>query len=489
MRGFKLSLKLPLVLLAMSLSGCKAWLTVDSSDRIMENSLFRSEEGFFTALNGVYAELPHPELYGKSLAAVVFDVQAQYFDTTQPVSHTFNKLGSYSAEARKQAVAGIWDKAYFVIANANKLLEHCESGRHILSDRAYHVIRGEMLGMRALLHFELLRIFGPVFSEAPARTSIPYRTTSELVVSPLLPANEVAERIDRDLADALAELEAWDPVVDEGRLDGATTGSLRYRNRHLRLNYFALKALRARVAIYVGDRRLAGRLADELIEQAGAFFPFASREDVTGQTAVGVATQQSEDRIFSSETLFAVVNPKRTGDIYDRFFSNKLEPANLLTMSERAVFDLYDSESDLRTYQWQSLRNTEGVSQRFFVKYGPVQDMERGYASMLPVVRMAEVYLIAAECAESRTRGYERLNALRVARKATSLPDSGSLDEALTEEYVREFVGEGQLFWYYKRLRKTSIRKVYNAGGEYLEFDPANYLFALPEEEQGHHKS
>ena len=195
-----------LLALPLLLGGCKGWLTIDSSDRIMENTLFETEEGFFTALNGVYAELPQADLYGKSLAAVTFDVQAQYFDTTQPSTHTFITLGAYSAEARKTAVAGTWDKTYFVIANVNKILEHCESERDVLSDRAYHIIRGEMLGMRALLHFEILRIFGPIFAEAPARTSIPYRTSSELTVTPLLPANEVAEKIDRDFTDALSEL-------------------------------------------------------------------------------------------------------------------------------------------------------------------------------------------------------------------------------------------------------------------------------------------
>ena len=349
-----------LMALALLSGGCKGWLTIDSSDRIMENTLFETEEGFFTALNGVYAELPQASLYGKSLAAVTFDVQAQYFDTTQPSTHTFNTLGAYSAEARKTAVADTWDKAYFVIANVNKILEHCESDRDVLSDRAYHIIRGEMLGMRALLHFEMLRIFGPVFAEAPARVSIPYRTSSELTVTPLLPANEVAEKIAGDFTDALSELADWDPVRTEGRLNGETTGSVRYRSRHLRLNYFAVKALQARLAIYTGDRTLAGRLAGEVIDEAGPFFPFASREDVTGQTAVGVATQNSEDRIFSSEALFSAVNSKRTSDIHDKFFSNKLEQVNLLTMGELAVHNLYDSESDLRTYQWQTLKNTEG---------------------------------------------------------------------------------------------------------------------------------
>ena len=113
--------------------------------------------------------------------------------------------------------------------------------------------------------------------------------------------------------------------------------------------------------------------------------------------------------------------------------------------------------------------------------------MERGYASLLPVLRMAEMYLIAAECEASTADGYGWLNTLRAARKATSLPASGRLADDLTGEYIREFVGEGQLFWYYKRLRKTSIRKIYSAAGDYLDFDPADYLFPLPEKEQEHH--
>lgn len=482
-------IKLYLLLALVSpLGGCKGWLTIDSSDRIMENTLFETEEGFFTALNGVYAELPQSDLYGKSLAAVTFNVQAQYFDTTQPSTHTFNTLGAYSAEARKTAVAGIWDKAYFVIANVNKILEHCESERDVLSDRAYHIIRGEMLGMRALLHFEMLRIFGPIFAEAPVRVSIPYRTSSELTVTPLLPANEVAEKIDRDFTDGLAELAEWDPVAHRRPAErlGDRFGALPEPAPAAQL--FCPESPAGAFG-HLRRRPEAGRTTGRGGDRRGrGVLPLCLARGCDRQTAVGVATQNSEDRIFSSEALFSAVNSKRTSDIHDKFFSNKLEQVNLLTMNDLAVHNLYDSESDLRTYQWQTLKNTEGVDQRFFVKYGQVQDMELGYASMVPVIRMSEIYLIAAECEDSKKTAYEWLNALRSARKATSLPATGTLDNDLTGEYIREFVGEGQLFWYYKRLRKTSIRKIYSNNGGYLEFDPANYLFALPEKEQEHHK-
>ena len=50
-------------------SSCKEWLKVDSEDRIMEDALFQSESGFFTALNGVYVHLLNTNLYGRTLTA------------------------------------------------------------------------------------------------------------------------------------------------------------------------------------------------------------------------------------------------------------------------------------------------------------------------------------------------------------------------------------------------------------------------------------
>ena len=35
-------------------TSCDSWLDLGSEDRIMENTLFSSQAGFMTALNGVY---------------------------------------------------------------------------------------------------------------------------------------------------------------------------------------------------------------------------------------------------------------------------------------------------------------------------------------------------------------------------------------------------------------------------------------------------
>ena len=144
----------------------------------MENTLFETEEGFFTALNGVYAELPQASLYGKSLAASRSTCRPSISipRSLRPILSTRWAPTPRRPARRPSPIRGTKPISS---SPTSTRFSNIASDRDVLSDRAYHIIRGEMLGMRALLHFEMLRIFGPVFAEAPARVSIPYRTSSE----------------------------------------------------------------------------------------------------------------------------------------------------------------------------------------------------------------------------------------------------------------------------------------------------------------------
>lgn len=153
-------------------SSCKGWLTVDSDDRVLENKLFRTTSGFYTALNGIYVDLVNTNLYSGTLAPTTFDVMAQYYNTESD-NHSFGSLALYQSEAKRVAVSETWTRAYFLIMNANLILEYCDSRRDVLSDKDYDIIKGECLALRALLHFELFRIFGPIYGTAPPPR--PYR--------------------------------------------------------------------------------------------------------------------------------------------------------------------------------------------------------------------------------------------------------------------------------------------------------------------------
>lgn len=72
-------------------------------------------------------------------------------------------------------MSGCWNRSYALLNNVNTILEHCESDRNVLDDTYYHMIKGEALALRALLHFELFRIFGPSYSKDQGKRVYPLR--------------------------------------------------------------------------------------------------------------------------------------------------------------------------------------------------------------------------------------------------------------------------------------------------------------------------
>ena len=76
------------------------------------------------------------------------------------------------------------------------------------------------------------------------------------------------------------------------------------------------------------------------------------------------------------------------------------------------------------------------------------------YAVFMSLIRLSEVYYIAAESEPLLADKYGWLNRVRARR---GLPDAPVVSEddfmkRLRSEYVREFIGEGQIFFMYKRL-------------------------------------
>jgi len=474
-----------MIFAVLSLTSCAGWLTVDSTDRIMEDKLYEDREGFYTALNGVYIDLVKASLYSGVFGPSVPDILAQYYDTSVD-AHMNGSLAQYQAEAKRLAVNDTWTRTYFLILNLNKTIEQADARKgSVLNDTDYNLIKGEALALRALLHFELFRYFAPSYISAPAAQAIPYAASSDPQVYPVLKSSEVASRLADDLEEAMELLEESDPVITDGKRETDNGGRNLYNFRNLRMNYFAVKALAARINMYLGNKTKALGFAEEVIRDAAKFFPFSTRDEVTGQAAVGSATASAQDRVLSSDILFSVYNVKRGEDIHEKLFSNTLEVKQLLAMTDNGYKNLYPEEGDLRTYQWQRKKDVLGNDILCMVKYEAMEVDGKNYPYMIPVLRMAEMYLIAAECyaGVDDTKAFERLNALRNARQTSSV--SGSLLMHIEDEYRREFLGEGQLFWYYKRTGKQSLIPLYDRSRPVLNIDKSYYEFEHPQAEDG----
>ena len=227
--------------LMFMIQGCSDWLNVKPSDRVSEENAFSTISGFKQALNGIYVELNQSDLYGRALTAEFVEILAQRYAINEEA--TANLLLSkyeYGGSDAKSRASAIWAKAYNLIANTNLLVKNCDVNRSVLPDDYYHIVKGEALALRAMLHFDLFRLFGPVYGKDSTVTSIPYYKEFVLDVKPSLLGNEFIQQVIDDLSEAEENLQEYDPVITFGpkgdRLDNFKS------DRNLRLNYYAVQA-------------------------------------------------------------------------------------------------------------------------------------------------------------------------------------------------------------------------------------------------------
>ena len=437
---------------------CDSWLEVKPYDKISEGELQKSEEGYQKMLNGIYIDLNSNALYGQSLSVEMIEVMggAYAIGTDNSVWGNYKDLSNYQygTEYWRNRLDQTWNKAYALILNCNKILENIDQNQDLFTGGNYYAVKGEALALRAMLHFDMLRLFGPVYAKDSDKKAIPYYNKQTNSPEPILTAKEVAEKVVADLEEARILL-ANDPVKTEGTLmSGSQDGTSNFmRYRALRLNYYAVEALLARVNLYMGNKTEAFKYATDVIKTADqGIFPFVDKSLVIGSPA-------DPDRIFSSEILFALTNTSRS-KIHKNFYDPSRLPNYVFRMDDNLMSNIvYGGAATTGGYQDDYRYRANWIatgSNRYFYKYSDMVANGSIQNTMIPMIRLGEMFLIAAESqSDNLANGVQYVNALRrnrgVANLQTLTPD------LLKYEYIRELYGEGQLFYLYKRLNSDII--------------------------------
>jgi hypothetical protein len=436
-------------LMTVGLVSCNKFLDVKPEDRFLSDDVFKDEISVNNALNGIYLNLAKPELYGGQLTMSTVDVMAQYYSPVASWKQTADY--NYKDAALQSTYSSIWRAAYVAILNTNSFLAKIDNSTNVVTDARKDLLKGEAYGIRAFVHFDLLRLFGPVYKTDANSSSIPYLTVPTEKIQPLLTAKSVVDSVLTDLVRA-ENLLKNDPVRTEGvaAISGADPAAdfLKLRNR--RLNYYAVLGIKARVLLYKGDKAGALAAARQVIEDAGKWFQWTPG----GLTLPGI---QNPDRIFSSEVIFGVQNY----ELYNQqknLFGAILDPTIILApVPERLAEVFENNENDYRLrINWAS-GAASGKPYKTFIKYEDVVTKTLLFRSLQPLLRISELYYIAAECTPDPVLALKYINEVRKNRGLAELSGNESLTIALQKEYRKEFWGEGQLFYYYKRNALATI--------------------------------
>ena len=495
------------ILLATTMLGlmsCSDWLDVSPKTSIPTDKQFESESGFKDALTGIYLKLGTQTLYAGDLTYAYLDEWAGLY-SDYPGYNTnavFDQSIVFDYEnmflSKKN---GIYSTMYNIIANINNFLEYVDKNKDVLvTERYYETMKGEALGLRAFLHFDLLRMFGPVYKEHPASKAIPYRTTFDKDATPVLPASEVVDAILKDLNDAEKLLKENDPLdFFTDRTDEDFTEKNHFLvNREFRMNLYAVKAMLARVYCYKGDaesKGLATEYAKQVIAASKYFTLYKSQ------------TASNYNSIRYAEQIFGIT----VNEFSNLLIGNYMDMENTNTQQRFYLdgdkFKFFYETADAGNTDWR--KNTEmfevvnsGASRDINVfcrKYNQ-KPLNIGYvysgANAVPLIRLPEMYYIVAECASSASESADALNTVRFAR-GISYSDEiittgyDDLDVASKEnknqtkrineimkEYRKEYFAEGQLFYF---LKAHNYSTYYGCGIETMT--EAHYQMTLPDDE------
>jgi hypothetical protein len=472
----------------LALSAC-SFLDVEPHDRVTKDQVIRSELAINATLNGIYLEMAVNELYGAQLTMSMVEVLAQRYNVgslkDNPTNYYFVRY-EYETEAAVQTLLEkLWEKLFVQCLAVNDFLDILDRTTAITNQNRKDWLRGEALALRAFHHFDILRLWGPSPRETDAternRKFMPYNDSHRGELRPLQSADSILIRILDDLRTAEKLLENdWvrsrgvdinithDPLVDF------------FSNRNYRMNYYAVKALQARVYLWMGDHTNAQEAARIVKDEvAGTLFPWTTPTDATGGN-----NRVNTDRIFSTEVLFGIRSISMYRN-YDQFFTSALQPDMELAPTASALKSLFSEgieEIDYRfTQQWIEMgpRPSPAVqNQSVFVKYAPpsnrgtVIDDERRRLARIdhfqPLIRMSEMYYILAECAlflggAPKTIWDNYIYPVQAARRigrtyeAAQSPNQNGIMTEIWKEYQKEFFGEGQLWFFYKRTNALTI--------------------------------
>jgi len=472
-------------LFAVLISGCQKFLDVPPKDKVPQSTLFKDEQGFKDALIGVYLAMDKPTnggnygVYTTDLSMGMLSTMAWNYDNATTANAGaggafYNNTAYYvylDAQVR-QEIDGIWGGLYNNIANLNNILKEIDSKKDVFNGDSYNRIKGETIALRALFHFDLARLFGKSPVIGATEKAIPYVTQFAIKSTPFISLQSALDSCITDLLIAKDMLAATDTTTVLKAVNDPFTS---YTQNHL--NYWAVQGLLARVYLYKGDNDNADKYAKAVI--GSNKFPLITSN-------VAAATNIIRDRTFSQEHLFSVYSANIKNYNTDLFDKSSGTPLRLLPAGKNTVYTTGSGNaSDYRYNSWFDNNQTAtNVPSKYF------QDNNLPYElqNIVPVIRVSEMYYITAECATKKNDiagGAALLNKVRQARglgalNAAGISNTDSLSTEIMREYQKEFVQEGQTWFYYKRLNKD-LKQVTSTPA----IIPADvYVFPIPDKEK-----
>jgi starch-binding outer membrane protein, SusD/RagB family len=464
------------VALLLTLTACEKQLEVVPLQVLAEQEALKTQSGVEGAITNIYAQLKNENRYGKE-NIVWPEVLA---DNGRATSHSGRLIG----EARNDRNAHFtnWTTIYNQINNGNLVIDWLATSASQVSPAPTAAQLagwdGQLKFLRALNYFDLAREYAYIPGATIATNDfgcVPLMLTgirtSDLAAG-AKPARATAtaiyDQIYKDLDDAIAKLPA-------------TRTDFPFRPIAA-----SAQALKAKVALYRRDYATAKTLCDALITARGSTLSNAGnyvsrwRAASHAESLFEVAFATPAEALgvnVSLQSNFTSLqfpgNPAVTAGWGDMGATASLLNDLGITLANPAAYGLSNAavgtrSADVRNQLWEAGAPGRGLvfieCTKFIGKVG-----NNLYLDHVPVMRIAEIYLIRAEaaCADPASSAYNLTNAIadintiRTNRGLAAYAGASTQTDVFTEMLVQrrvELCAEGNRFFDLKRLGRDIFK-------------------------------